>query len=341
MNRISRRKHLSQAIRGRIIGKYESGETHSAISRSLDISKSTVSLWVQRYLNTNDINRMPNTGRPKILTNQQQLEIVDIIENNPFTTATFVAQAYDVSRHTIKRTWKQNGIFHHIPALKQRLTEDQRAYRLAFAEYHINHNTDWDRIIFSDEKTFQSDSDKKLHVYRPRNERYNPKYVQVGRRSGRISCGVWGWMSAGGLGELCQIPGKFNSMKYTEVLEDIMIPSVRIVYPEYNVINFMQDNCSFHTSNHTMEWISQHPEIEILDNWPPNSPDLNPIENIWARMVHDWDFHTPRTVPNLLAYIFEKWEELRGNINLTEQLIGSMNDRLRAVVENDGFWTKY
>lgn len=57
-----------------------------------------------------------------------------------------------------------------------------------------------------------------------------------------------------------------------------MIPSFQIVYPEYTVINFMQENCSFHTSNHTMEWISQHPVIEILDNWPPNSPDMNPIE---------------------------------------------------------------
>lgn len=58
-------------------------------------------------------------------------------------------------------------------------------------------------------------------------------------------------------------------------------------------------------------------------------------------MVHDWDFHTPRTVPNLMSYVFEKWEELRGDIHLTEQLIGSMNARLQAVVDKDGFWTKF
>lgn len=339
MDRSSSRKHCSAGLRGAIIGQYQSGRTYSQISRSLNISTSTVGLWARRYVNEGHIGRMPNTGRPEKLPLQQQMNIVKAIEDQPFNTATSVAANFNVSRHTVSRIWAENGIFHFIPSLKQNLTDDHRVYRLAFAETHLARNTDWERIIFSDEKTFKSDSDKKLHLYRPRNQRFNEKYVQRGRRSGRISCGVWGWMSGGGVGELCEISGRLNSEGYTEILEEIMLPTVGIVYPGHN-IHFMQDNCSIHSSNHSMEWFSRHPQIELLE-WPANSPDLNPIENIWARMVYEWDSINPRTKPNLMNYVCQKWDELRGDRRLIENLIGSMPARLQAVVDNDGFWTKY
>lgn len=89
-----------------------------------------------------------------------------------------------------------------------------------------------------------------------------------------------------------------------------------------------------------MEWFSRHPEIKRFD-WPSNSPDLNPIENVWAQMVYDWDYSSPRTKANLMSFVFQKCDELRGDTNYIDNLIGSMRRRLQAVVDNDGFWTKY
>lgn len=63
--------------------------------------------------------------------------------------------------------------------------------------------------------------------------------------SGRVTLGYWGWMSSMGPGEIVEIGGRLNAHSYLEVLQEVMLLSVRVVYPEQH-INFVQDNCSVH-----------------------------------------------------------------------------------------------
>lgn len=65
------------------------------------------------------------------------------------------------------------------------------------------------------------------------------RYLQANQRSGRISAGVWGWISEAGPGEMCLIGGRLNSPKYIEILEEVLIPSLDISYRNANMI-FMQ-----------------------------------------------------------------------------------------------------
>lgn len=43
---------------------------------------------------------------------------------------------------------------------------------------------------------------------------------------------------------------------------------------------FMQDNAPIHTAQIVKNWL-QEEDIRLLD-WPPYSPDLNPMENLWG-----------------------------------------------------------
>jgi transposase len=70
-----------------------------------------------------------------------------------------------------------------------------------------------------------------------------------------------------------------------------------------------------HKSRDTLEWIRLHSEIELIER-PPYSPDLNPIENLWA---------------NIVVTVKERWDELRGD-NLCHNLVSSMQRRLQAVI---------
>lgn len=91
-------------------------------------------------------------------------------------------------------------------------------------------------------------------------------------------------MTSLGLMELVEVGKKFVAKDYIEVLENVMLPAARQVFPEeqYPNIYFMQDNCSIHTAKIVKEWFSEHPEIILLHH-PAMSPDLNPIENIWGK----------------------------------------------------------
>ncbi|KAI8423945.1 hypothetical protein MSG28_002615 [Choristoneura fumiferana] len=127
--------------------------------------------------------------------------------------------------------------------------------------------------------------------------------------------GYWGWMSSLGPGELVAIGGRMNSERYLEVLKDVMLPSVRVAYPE-GQIYLVHDNSSVHKSKIVKDWLNSQKEITVFE-WPAKSPDLNPIENLWGQMVLNWDSSEIRSKKNLDNEVNKTWELLRNRLMST------------------------
>lgn len=198
---------------------------------------------MNRYHTYHTLNRLPQPGQPRKLNLLQRNIIRQQIVQNPFTNAAIVGREHAVHRDTIRKVWNDVGLNHHIAARKPRLTPEQRQARLLYAQANLNRN--WDNVIFSDEKTFQSDRHQQTHLYRPANCRYDEDYIQPTQRSGRITAGVWGWISRAGPGELAFVSGRLNSVQYCDILEDVLITPAETYFDGIQNMVFMQVNLGF------------------------------------------------------------------------------------------------
>lgn len=303
------------------------------------MQKTTAQRWINRYVGTGSLDTYyRNCHRPRLTTHVIDQEITESVRENPFTTSCSLANDFGISPWTVRRRLKENGLFHFIPAYQTKLTQEQKDLRVQFCEE--NYGINWDFVIFSDEKTFKSCNDRAQTLWRPKNERYNPLYVQETTFSGRITCGVWGFITRGGVGELCKITSRMNSQEYTSILDDIFVPSINIMYgASAGEFTFQQDNARMHTSYHTRAWFASHPEVICME-WPVKSPDLNLIENVWAKMVWKWPDGGFRNRDAIFFEAEERWNLLRGTEYMAN-LYDSMPKRMDEVIANGGNFCKY
>jgi transposase len=195
-----------------------------------------------------------------------------------------------------------------VVAKSEHLKAEHVSQRLQFALSYGPHTPDWWRtVLYSNEKTFgyavqyilsielyyvsliiifiySSDECGRVYVYRKNGTRFDSSHIQSVQRSGRTSVPVWAWFSADGPGDFVQIEGRLVKEKYFEILEKVLLPSIRLKFPKQKV-KFVQDQSPVHTSRIVKRWFIEHwNELELLP-WPPKGADLNPIENVWGDIV--------------------------------------------------------
>ena len=101
-----------------------------------------------------------------------------------------------------------------------------------------------------------------------------------------------GCISHEGAGVLHRIEGHLDGLQYQHILQNVMVPYVRTLYPD-GIIHFQQDHSSIHDSLVVQEWLSLQADVELID-WPPQAPDMNAIENMWSEVK--------RTVQEMMSY---------------------------------------
>ena len=117
-----------------------------------------------------------------------------------------------------------------------------------------------------------------------------------------------------------------------------VLPTMHRMFPRRNGL-FMHDNAAAHTSKVAAKFLDES-GLHVLQ-WPAQSPDLNPIENLWAIVKRD--LQKQENPPKNLAELERRVEIAWNTISKTtiRNLINSMPRRVRAVIAANGGPTKY
>ncbi len=170
-------------------------------------------------------------------------------------------------------------------ATKPLLNQRQRQKHLTWAVEKKNWTVaQWSKVLFSDESKFCiSFGNQGPGVWRKSGEAQNPCCLKSSVKFPQ-SVMIWAAMSSAGVGPLCFLKSTVNAAIYQEILEHFMLPSADKLYGDADFI-FQQDLAPAHTAKGTKSWFNDH-GVTVLD-WPANSPDLNPIENLWVLSRED------------------------------------------------------
>lgn len=148
---------------------------------------------------------------------------------------------------------------------------------------------------------------------------------------------VWGVFSANGKAELVMVERTMKSKDYQSMLQEHLLPFGPLLGGENWM--FVQDNAPCHASQNTSTWLIRN-KVKAM-KWPPRSPDINPIENLWGILVRGVYAHGKQfsTVNELKVAICESWAAI-GRDTL-QNLIDSMQNRVFEVIKANGGSTKY
>lgn len=273
------------------------------------------------------LKRKQGSGRPTKITGNNKKRLSQIALKNPTFSTQNVCNRFNVltgssiSKSTVFRSLQSSGIQKKLAKIIPKITPEQEKKRLEFCR--IWKDFDFSDVWLSDECIFQ--------LYRNKIKLWssNGKRPQKGFPKFSPKVMVWGALSFKSFYLEIIENGTINSRKYCNIIQNF-VPHANALFPNGWILE--QDGATPHTSHETRNFFMDN-FLQILQ-WPPNSPEINPIENVWTVLKAFVEKKNPQSKHELIQYIQESQHEI--TISLRRNLMSSISRRLAACFENRG-----
>jgi transposase len=356
-------RHLTDVEVMKCLTLAECGKTQRAIAAEVKCTKSTVGRVLRDYNYETFTQRKPHPGPARITSKRDDMHLVVTAKRNydrSLADITNIA-GLSISPSTVARRLAEVKLFSRYKRRKPFLSSGHKKARLEWANTYKDWTVEeWKKVIFSDECLMRIGVDPtRQRVIRPNGTALEERYLMPTFKSGRVTIMIWACFSGDRVGPILTLEqGGIGSDEYEEILYEGLLPMIddilappentdTIQVADENTFLFMHDNAPCHKTSAITNLLTDH-HIPVM-KWPAQSPDLNPIENLWrdlkARFYIKFreSFRTPSasydSIEQYKSMIEECWYEQ--NRDFIQTLIESMPRRCAAVIAAKGGHIKY
>jgi len=315
------------------------------LGKTLNINLMLIKRTVDRYQETSSIEDRARSGRPRTSRTSKLIKNVrEKIRRNPKRSMRKMAKEAKTSARTMRRICKCDLQMSSYKLQKRQLlskpTIEKRLTRSRQLLDRIKNGT-LSNIIFSDEKLFsvqQSHNHQNDRVIAKSLETISGNEGRVLRTQKPSSVMVWAGISERGKTPLVFVPQgvKVNKEHYIEtILKGALLPWCKSVYSG-DSWTFQQDGATSHTAKITQKWCRENcPSMISKEEWPPSSPDLNPLDfSLWSILETAACSVPCKNIETLKKKLIKCWEEIP--LDVVRAAISDFPKRLRSVVRARG-----
>ncbi|KAI4898031.1 hypothetical protein NFI96_003273 [Prochilodus magdalenae] len=340
---MAKTKELTKDLRLCIVAAHKSGKGYKAISKCFQVPVATVQSIIKKYKKFRTVENLRRCGRKPKVTPVLARRIVREVKKNPRITTKAIlvnldSAGGDISRQTVQRTLHTAGFHGRRPRRTPLLQKRHTKARLTFANAHLDKEEDfWCSVLWSDETKIELFGHNDVcTIWRKKGEAFNPKNTIPTVKHGGGNLMFWGCFSANGPGNLIAVNGTMKKEQYIKILNNNIRQSAEKLGLG-NRWTFQHDNDPKHTAKVVKKWLADK-NINVLQ-WPSQSPDLNPIENLWRELKIRVMARRPSNLKELEIITKDEWAKIP--VETCKKLVINYRKRLIAVIANKGFSISY
>jgi hypothetical protein len=359
-------KPLTPAERYKLVYDFARLQSVAKVAAANNVDKRTVRRWVLACSNADTAVRASSRGRKRKLCDEAVSAARQMLLDGKYAGVKHVAEALHaqglapkVHRSTLSRNVRAHGMqmgkpIHAVWGEPERqLSQATKAKRMQFAK--ANKRTNWDKVMFTDRKKF-------LWKY-PGAQKKACYWVEKGKKptmpkvNNPMAVNVYAGITKWGITKLHFVAGtskmhtahttvkgqrarNITKSGYKEVLEDTLLPEGSKLFHSLGLSSWVmqQDNDPCHKSANAVvnAWVQAHPgmHVSVLCGWPGNSPDLNPIENLWAWAQAKVDEQGCTTFDEFKQCVVHTLQGVPKQ--MLQNLVNSMKNRIAACIQRLG-----
>ncbi len=331
---MGKNKELSKDTRDKIVDLHKAGMGYRTISKQLGDKATTVRAVIRKWKKFKMTVNLPRTGAPCKISPRG----VSMIRDQPRTTREDLVNNLKRAGTTFSTVLISNTLHRHgyksCSARKVPLLKPAHAQAcLKFAKDHLDDPEEaWEKVMWSDETKIElfginstncvwrkEEDERQSQEHHPNREAWGWKHHAFGVlfcKGDRATAPYWG---EDGWGHVSRDFGQ-QLPSLSKSIEDVSwlgLPAWQ--WPQ------------------TKKWLRKK-HFKVLE-WPSQSPDLNPIENLWRELKLCVAQRQPQNLKDLETTCMEEWTKIPAAV--CANLVNNYRTRLTSVIVDKGFCTKY